>query len=689
MPPLAEIDLDRMLRDARRLQAQGALSGAEALYLALLRARPAHFDALHFLGVLRAQQGAYEEAERLLRAALAVNPGSAPALANLGLVLRRLGRFEEALASIDAALGLAPNDAQAHNSRGNALLELSRPEEALGSFEAALAQNRQLPEALNNRGSALRRLKRFEAALASYDEALALRPRHVGTLNNRGVALQDLKRAREAIESYEAALAIDPKNVEALINRGLAWLDLERPQEAALSFEQALKIDPEDADAHYNLGWCALLVGDFERGWREYGWRWRRRGAARPRLEASFPVWRGESLEGRSIVVFEEQGFGDVLLAARFLPLLCATGARVTFLVSAALHRLLCGLSQNVALVDALPPDARFDFQSALMSLPGACKALPPLPPYLRAEPQLVDKWRGRIGAQGFKIGVCWQGDPASQNDVERFAPLEHFAPLATLPGVRLISLQKRHGLDQLEALRGRIDVETLEDFDDGPDAFIDTAAVMLCLDMIVTVDTSIAHLAGALGRPTLVALKFSPDWRWGLERADCLWYPATRLFRQNPGRDWDEAFLRIAEHVSAEQKAREAFLPIPGSIGELYDKITILEIKTERIADSEKLRHVFRELALLRDLERRSPIGDEQKAMVAELKRLNESIWDSEEGLRESERDGDFGAAFIAMARNVYKANDARAALKRRLNLLNGSGVVEEKSHPAIGGRP
>jgi tetratricopeptide (TPR) repeat protein len=680
------VEIAMALKEAVRLHARGDLAGAEMRYKAILREQPRSFDALHFLGVLRSQQGAHIEALDLILKALELKPASPQAHANLGLALRKLGRFEEALASLDLAVELAPNDPAAHNSRGNALLGIGRIEEALASFEAAIALKPEFVEAINNRGNALRRLKRFEEALASYERAYALRPDHIPTLNNRGVALQDLKRLSEALSDYDRALQIDPRNVEALINRGLAHIEMQKPQEARELFERALAIAPNHPQAHYSLGWCALLMGDFERGWSEYEWRWRRRGAPRPKFEGYLPEWKGEDPQGKKIIVFEEQGLGDVIQFSRYLPVLARAGAEVVFLVAAPLHRLLRSLSPDIALVDTPPEEAGFDYRCALMSLPGRLKNAPPAAPYLREEPDLAAKWRAIIGDRGFTIGVCWQGDPDSENDIARFAPLQYFAPLAKIPGVRLISLQKRHGLEQLPAFLENAAIEILEPFDDGPDAFIDAAAVMSGLDLIVTVDTSIAHLAGALGRPTFLALKYAPDWRWGLDRTDSPWYPTLKLFRQSERRDWGEVFEAIAEDIAKDCAAPAALLHIPGSIGELYDKITILEIKTKRISDPAKLKNIFKELELLRGLERDHPLKEAEKALVAELKRLNETIWESEEGLRACERDSEFGPDFVDMARNVYKSNDARAALKQRLNKLKSSPLLEEKSHEAGG---
>jgi tetratricopeptide (TPR) repeat protein len=548
--------LAQALSEARRLHGAGRLDQAELSYMAIVEAHPHCFDALHFLAIVRSQQGRGAEAIGPMRAALALNPRDASALSNFGLILRKLGRPEEALACIDKALALAPNYAEALNNRGNALLELGRPAEALESYERALAVNPGYAEALNNRGGALQDLKRNEEALASYEQALKVRPNHAGALSNRGVALQDLKRLDEALESYERALAVNPGYAEALNNRGLALLELNRPAAALASFDKALEVRPGYDEALYNRGWTALLMGDFETGWAGYQHRWGRRDAEPRRLNAPFPVWKGEDLQGKRIIVYEEQGLGDVIQFSRYLPLLASRGASVAFLVCAPMHRLLQSLTPTVRLVDESLAGEAFDFQCALASLPLAFKTtheiIPAHIPYLVPEASLVARWRWCIGDGGFKIGICWQGNPLSKNDVERFIPLRCFAPIAALPGVRLISLQKTHGLNQLPNLPAQMSVETLgEDFDAGPDAFVDTAAAMFSLDLIVTADTAVAHLAGALGRPVFAAHKLVPDWRWMLERSDSPWYPTMTLYRQTRRGDWDEVFARIAADVA------------------------------------------------------------------------------------------------------------------------------------------
>ncbi len=817
--------LSRALQEAMRLQQQGVLDQAELSYRAILKAQPNHFDALHFLAILRFQQGRYTEALDLVHAALKLDPRAAPAQSNLGLILRKSGRLEEALASFDKALALQPNHvdalnnrggvlqelgrldealthfdkalvsrpgyAEAHYNRGGALQKLARLDEALASYDRALALRPDYVDALINRGGVLKELGRLDEALASYDEAVALRPDRAEARYNRGGALQGLGRLEEALASYEEALAIKADHVEALVNRGVALRELKRPDEALASFDKALALEPNDAEAQnnrgvalkelgraeeelacydralalnpnyaeahnnrgsallflhrpeealasfdaalairpdyvealnnrglalldlkrvnealaccekalaldpdyvealYNRGWVALLMGDFPRGWKGYEFRWVKKDAPPREIIPPFPQWKGEDLHCKRILVYDEQGAGDVFQFSRFLTEICALGACVVFQLRPALHRLLQAFAGMIRFVSTVPPGEDFDFQCALLSLPAVLEttldSVPASASYLAAESSRAAHWRRRLGDHGFKIGICWQGNPKNKIDIGRSIPLRCFEPMAAVPGVRLISLQKTYGVDQLSDLPPHMTVETLGvDFDAGPDAFLDSAAVMSCLDLIVTSDTSIAHLAGALGRPVWVALKHVPDWRWMLDRGDSPWYPTMKLYRQNKRDAWDEVFAAIAQDVARLSQSSEApsLELIPVSIGELYDKITILEIKAQRISDDGKLQNIRRELGLLRELERRHSPNPEQRSLIAELKRLNEAIWDSEEGVRDCEKRDDFGDEFIAMARSIYKLNDLRAATKRRLNMLKKSGIVEEKSH-------
>jgi hypothetical protein len=298
---------------------------------------------------------------------------------------------------------------------------------------------------------------------------------------------------------------------------------------------------------------------EIEEGWRLY--EWRKKLTLLSDGDDPKPVWDGvESLSGKTILVVWEQGFGDTIQFCRFVSFLCAKAEKVLFAPHKRLMGLMKGFHENVAIVDRDDPALRFDFQISLLSLPrifmGSLADVAGQRPYLFAQPDRLHQWREALGKSGFRIGVCWQGS-AGDIDVGRSFPLSQFQPLCELPNVRLISLHKGDGETQLQGLPQGMEVETLgELFDDGPDAFLDTAAVMMSCDLIITSDTAVAHLAGALGVRTWVALKYVPDWRWFRDREDSPWYPSMRLFRQDAVGDWDGVFHHIkralVEHMDA-----------------------------------------------------------------------------------------------------------------------------------------
>ena len=641
-----------LFQQALNLHQRGQLNEAEDGYRTILRAYPEHPDCKHFLGVLRFQQGRHEEALKHISAALKVQPNNISALANYAFVLISIGRFDQALASYDKVLAIEPNYFDALLNRGNILLEL----------------------------------KRFDEALASYESALAIKPNSVDLLKNRGIVLVKLKRLEEALASYDKALAIKPEYMDALANRGSVLLALGRLDEATANYDRMLTLRPDDPDALSDRGWVALLQGRYAEGWKDYESRSELR-----RFTAQWPRWNGEDLKDKRILVHEEQGLGDILQCSRFLTRLVAGGADATFVVRASLHRVLGSLEPAVRLVDKAPAGETFDFQSALMSLAGAFNTtvenVPADIPYLVPEEPLVARWRARLGSHGFKVGICWQGNPDYKDEPGRSIPLRAFQPLARVPGVRLISLQKHHGLDQLEGLPSDMRVETLgQDLDEGPDALVDSAAVMSCLDLVITSDTSIAHLAGALGRPVWVGLKHVPHWLWMLERTDSPWYPTMTLYRQGVRDDWTAVFRAMADDLTKlrERELRpNGHILIPGSVGELFDRIAILTIKAERIKDPERLRNVTHELWLLRSVEATcGPLDPEVPHLVRELQSINEKLWAVEDELRACEQRQSFGDEFVEFARAVYKTNDQRAAVKKRINVLCSSQIVDEKSY-------
>jgi hypothetical protein len=362
------------------------------------------------------------------------------------------------------------------------------------------------------------------------------------------VALQGLRDFAGSVASYDQALALGADGAMLRFNRGNALGELRRFDNALADYDRALALQPDFADARRNRGILKLLLGDYAGGFSDYE---ARRPAQRVSEHSEVPEWRGEPLAGKSLLVTDATGLGDEIHMVRYLPLLAARGVRVGFHGKPVLYRLFGALADEVELLREVPAPAGFDFQCKLLSLPFLCgtdtDSIPASVPYLQAEPELARRWGERIGSHGFRVGIAWKGNPSRSIDAGRSLPLAGFEALAAVPGVRLLSLQKRFGLEELESLPAGMQVETLEDFDEGPDAFVDSAAVMANLDLVVSSCTSLPHLAGALARPVWLAAKFVPEWRWGSAGDGNPWYPSMRVFRQVRQDDWQPVFAQMA----------------------------------------------------------------------------------------------------------------------------------------------
>jgi tetratricopeptide (TPR) repeat protein len=542
------------IREALALHRQGRLDHAEKLYARVLKAQRDNFDALHLLGMLNHQRGKAGEAYRLITAALKVQPRSPDALSNLALVLHVLKRSDEALTQLDKALALTPGHLDALNNRGSVLLDLKRPAEAIAAFDAVLAKEPRHVQALINRGNTRAEMEVPEQALADYDAALAVAPGHPLALYNRGNALRALGREQDALAAYEQALTAAPNYPSAWANRGMALAALNRHRDAIESYSRVLAIQPDNADVHFNCALSLLTMGDYTRGLAEYEWRWKRASMG-PRKDLRKPLWLGDTpLAGKTILLHAEQGLGDTVMFARYAPVLARAGAKVVMEVQPELKMLLAGIEGVTAIVahgDPLPP---FDLHCPLTSLPFVCKtALDSVPaniPYLRAfEPQIA-KWQALLEAQASpRVALAWSGRATHVNDRNRSLSLAQLEPLLSLPDMSFVSVQRELRPADAERL---VREPRITQVGDKLADFADTAAVLALADLVVCVDTSIAHVAGALGRHTCVLLPFQPDWRWTLDRDRSPWYPAVRLFRQPAPGDWSSVIARVAAEAKS-----------------------------------------------------------------------------------------------------------------------------------------
>ncbi len=571
------------LAAARRYQQAGALAEAEQAYRQALEENPACAAGWYALGQVCRDRGQLADAVTAFREALRHERDLVPAHNSLGVVLARLARYDEAEACFQEVLRREPGNALAHNNRGNIHKQRQQLEQAAACYRQALHHQPGYAAAYRNLGSVLRDLGRrdeataafqqavrlapddagshtnlglllaeagrFEAALACYRRALALRPNDPTTLNNQGIALKELGRLDEAEAAYGQALALEPDYAEAHCNRAWVWVARNRHAEAVEHFTEALRHQPDFAEIHFSRALAWLALGDFERGWTEHEWRWRQKHSR----ERTFPQprWDGGPLAGRTIFLYLDQGLGDTIQFIRFAPLLQQRGATVLVQCQAPLVRLLrscAGIDRVLGPDEPLPP---FDVHLPLMSLPwrlGTTLAtIPAAVPYLSADPGQVEQWRQSLaGGPELKVGLVWQGNPINPADRHRSVALARFAPLARVAGVRLFSLQKGAGSEQLAAAPFAV-----TDLGSRLGDLADTAAVVRNLDLVIGVDTAVMHLAGALAVQAWVAVTYAAEWRWLVGRADSPWYPHLRLFRQKEPGNWDELFGRMAGELA------------------------------------------------------------------------------------------------------------------------------------------
>jgi tetratricopeptide (TPR) repeat protein len=490
--------------------------------------------------------GRLVEAEQIYRQILAAAPGHAETLHALGALALQAGQPEAAVELTDQAIARKPSAALYHVTRANALLAQGRYDAAIEACRLALRYKRNSAEALQTLGHALSDAGNMEEALAAYQNAMRLQPNLPDLRNNIGATLRHIGRLEAAEGCLRDAQRAAPGDTLVMTNLSSVLKELGQAGEAELWLREALRQQPNAPAPRYNLALLLLLTGRFAEGWE--AWEVRFAAGAVPRRSFAQPVWDGAPLRGRTLLVYSEQGLGDTIQFCRYVPLL---PARVVFEVQPRMKRLLRtlpGSADIIAAGDDLPPT---DLVCPLMSLPRLLGTSFGTVPYLSAEAERVEQWRQRLGGSGLKVGIAWQGNPSRHEDKGRSIDLREFLPLMEIPDIRLISLQRDDGLDQLGTVPG-LRVETPgEDFDAGPDAFVDTAAVMASLDLVITSDTAIAHLAGAMGRPVWVALRAVPDWRWMLGCADSPWYPTMRLFRQATRDDWAPVFAQMAQELA------------------------------------------------------------------------------------------------------------------------------------------
>jgi tetratricopeptide (TPR) repeat protein len=549
---MAQMTVEQAIELGMQYLQAGQVQQAEAIYRQVLAARPNHPDTLNMLGIIALQAGKLDQAEQFIRSAIAANPAMSDYHRALGQVLASGNHLSDAIGEFRQALALRPNSAQAANDLGNALLQAGQSADALAALQKATALSPDSPEAWTNLGNALRQSGQVEEAVAAARRAVELNPNFPQAQYNLGNHLRDDGEPEASVECYRQALRAAPGYANAQINLATVLKDLGRYDQAIAGYRQALKLAPNDALAHANFGATLLLTGKFQEGWSEYEWRGRVRSGPMVYQEFAQPRWDGGALNGKRILIHAEQGFGDTIQFARYLSLVAERGGKVIFQCQSELLRLFrfqdrFRVDQIVGRDEAL---AEFDVHCPLVSLPRAFATtfdtIPAATPYVKVDPELSSRWRARMPADSLKVGLAWAGSPTHKNDRNRSLTPDLFAPLTEVAKVHLISLQKRSD----SSLIPHSSSFPLLDWTSELTDFADTAALIDNLDLVITADTAVAHLAGAMGKPVWMLLPFVPDWRWMLDRADSPWYPSMRLFRQKEIGQWQAPIEQLLEEL-------------------------------------------------------------------------------------------------------------------------------------------
>jgi tetratricopeptide (TPR) repeat protein len=571
------------------LKDQGRLNESMACYRKALQLKPEQAEVCFNSAMISHDQGNLEAAISYYLKAVELNPDFVEAYYNAGLAYQTLNKLEDAIIYYQKTLHLKPTHAKAHNNIGKAYKDLHDVHKAVACFQRALELKPDFAEPYFNLGDTLNSMGQIEAAIENYKQALRYRPDMGEAYNNLGNILKNQGNLDAAIENYRQVLRLEPNFAEPYYNLGSTLRLKNKFQEAAAYLKQALKLKPEYAEAYNNLGltyknqgeldrsiehftralqiksqlgearwnrsFVYLLQGNFKDGWRDYEWRLQQAGwkTLYP-FRYHTPRWEGSYCPQKTVFVHDEQGLGDTLQFVRYLPMLKDRCGKVIFETRQSLLGLLRGfpgIDQLVPRPSEAPVAENWDFFIPLLSLPALFSAnletIPNKVPYIHAYPTKVEFWQQRVNGNGFKVGIVWAGRPMHTNDRNRSCRLEQFLPLAEIAGVRLIGLQKGPAASQATELPKDMRVANFgEEFED----FSDTAGLVENLDLVISVDTAVAHLAGAMAKPVWVLLPFIPDWRWMMDRRNSPWYPTMRLFRQKKRGDWESVFQLVAAEL-------------------------------------------------------------------------------------------------------------------------------------------
>ncbi|MFQ5685373.1 MAG: tetratricopeptide repeat protein [Candidatus Scalindua sp.] len=539
------------------LQSQGNLSEAVVIYNRIIERKPEYVEGHINLGNVLQEQDKLDEAIECYNRAIEIKPDYAEAHYNLGNALRKKYKPHEAVSCFSKTIELKPEYAEAHSNLGSILQEQGKLDEAASYFSKAIELKPEYAEAHSNLGTVLQAQGKSHEAVARHRKAIELNPNHAEVHNNLGNMLQEQGKLEEAAEAYKMAIMLEPNHAKAHNNLGAARQEQGKYYEAMEYYKRAISLKPDYAEAHINRSFALLLTGNLEEGWPEYEWRSRAINCTTQAFQQ--PRWDGTPLNGRSILVHTEQGFGDTIQFVRYLPMVQAKGGHVILECQNSLFRLLKNNAGVYDVIERTPNCellSHIDVHVPLLSLPGifgtTFDTIPSVTPYIVADPDLTTQWRTRLShSNAYKVGIVWAGNPLHKYVYyKRSCSLADFAPLVDIPGLVFYSLQKGPGsVEANDPPKGMNIINLIDELHD----FTDTAAIISNLDLVISIDTSVAHLAGAIGKPVWNLLSFVPDWRWFLNRDDSPWYPGMRLFRQSRPNDWTEVFKQVKKALISE----------------------------------------------------------------------------------------------------------------------------------------
>ena len=727
---------------AQQLLRQGKLPEAEAIYNALIKQDPRNQRLYGLLGNIQGMRGDHTSAKSSYLKALDINPNSPEILCNLGdsqrqsgdskaaklsykkainldnfnlrahynlgLISKEAGDLDDALSSFTTVAKLKPDLAEAHISIGAILHEQGQASAAVASLKKALSYQPNSAQAHSNLGNSLCSLGDFEGAINALQIATSIDPNYAEAHNNLGLALQKTGNLIAAVSSFKTALHLKKRFPEALNNLGLTLQEKGEINNAILSFNAALQLNPCPIEVKSNLAMAQLLHGDYQQGLDNYEFRFSTKTGLNALLnKPKSSQWDGRDLKsGQKLLLISEQGLGDTLHFMRYVTILRRRGLDVNLCAQTKLHSLI-----RASGIDSSPlsPEEVTESKDAnwlpLLSILRHLRVTADDPiinaPYIKTPDSLVTTWKERLSSECRPIiGINWQGNPDHEksNSAGRSLPLESFAPVANLDDATLLSLQKGFGSEQLETCTFKQNFVGCQDQINDTWDFLETAAIIANCDLIITSDTSVAHLAGGMGKTTWLLLKNVPEWRWGLKGDTTFWYPSMRLFRQKERGNWNEVMERVTKEVheyfggcstegnstqtssmaAKTQKILEILAPV--SLGELIDKITILQIKVQHL-EGHAQDNVKKELEALESTLNKLQI-DIDPTLIQRLQQVNQALWQIEDDIRDKEHNKDFGDTFVGLARSVYQQNDRRAAIKKEINATYGSNLIEEKSY-------